>query len=202
MFFVDDNFIGSKLKKEVLPAVIDWMAKRKYPFSFYTQVSINLADDEERLHLMGEAGFECVFIGIETLGQASLSECNKVQNLNRDLIACVRKIQRFGMQVIGGFILGFDSDPPSVFDDLIEFVQRSGIVMAMVGVLNAPPGTRLYERLARENRLLTGASGDHTDLTTNFIPKMGIETLVNGCQSVLTTLYSHDYYHARVRNVS
>jgi radical SAM superfamily enzyme YgiQ (UPF0313 family) len=175
VFFADDNFIGNKkrLKEEVLPAIIRWMNKRKHPFTLSTQVSINLCDDEELMKLMVRAGFETVFVGIETPDEESLAECKKFQNKNRDLVACVKKIQSFGLQVQGGFILGFDSDKPSVFAALTRFIQESGIVTAMVGLLNAPPGTGLYRRLLKENRLVRTATGDNTDLSMNFVPKMG-----------------------------
>jgi len=200
VFFVDDNFIGNKtrLKTELLPAITEWMKKRQYPFSFNTQASINLADDEELMALMVQAGFDCVFIGIETPNQDSLTECNKVQNKGRDLIACVKKIQRSGMQVQGGFILGFDSDKISVFDSLIKFIQQSGVVTAMVGLLNAPRGTRLYRRLMTENRLLKDATGDNTDFSMNFVPKMKIEDLLKGYKKVVSTIYSPRNYYERV----
>ncbi|MFX0199859.1 MAG: B12-binding domain-containing radical SAM protein, partial [Candidatus Hodarchaeota archaeon] len=200
VFFVDDNFIGNKahLKTELLPAIIGWMKKRQYPFPFNTQASINLADDEELMRLMVEAGFDCVFIGIETPSEDSLSECNKVQNKGRDLVACVKKIQQSGMQVQGGFILGFDSDKTSVFDSLIQFIQQSGVVTAMVGLLNAPRGTKLYRRLMTENRLLKDATGDNTDFSMNFIPKMKSEELLNGYRKVVSTIYSPRNYYERV----
>jgi radical SAM superfamily enzyme YgiQ (UPF0313 family) len=200
VFFVDDNFIGNRqnLKQEVLPAITDWMDRHRYPFSFYTQTSLNLADDDELMHLLAQAGYECVFIGIETVGDEGFVECNKVQNRHRDLVASVHKIQRFGMQVQGGFILGFDSDPPSVFDDMIDFIQRSGIVTAMVGLLLAPRGTQLYERMARENRLLHNPSGDNTDGYTNFVPKMGLAELRGGYRKVVGTLYRQDRFYERI----
>ena len=200
VFFVDDNFIGNRktLKDEALPAITDWMERHRYPFSFYTQTSINLADDDELMHMLAQAGFGCVFIGIETVGEDGLVECNKVQNRNRDLVESVHKIQRFGMQVQGGFILGFDSDPPSIFDDMIDFIQRSGIVTAMVGLLLAPRGTRLYERMARENRLLHNSSGDNTDGHTNLVPKMGLAKLRGGYRKVVSTVYSQDRFYERI----
>ena len=200
VFFVDDNFIGNKnlLKKELLPAVIEWMKARHYPFAFNTQASINLADDEELMNLMVQAGFDCVFVGIESPSEESLSECNKVQNKGRDLVACVKKIQRFGMQVQAGFILGFDSDKASVFDNLIHFIQNSGVVTAMVGLLNAPRGTKLYSRLMNENRLSQEATGDNTDFSMNFIPKMGSEELLNGYKKVVHTIYSPKNYYNRI----
>ena len=200
VFIVDDNFIGSKreLKGEVLPAIINWMEKRKYPFSFTTQASINLSDDEELIQLMVQAGFGSVFVGIETPNEESLAECNKLQNKNRDLIACVKKIQRFGLIVNGGFIMGFDNDPPAIFESIIEFIQKSGIVSAMVGLLNAPRGTKLYQRLAKENRLLKEATGDNTDFSINFIPKMNYKALIDGYKRVLNTIYSPKCYYERL----
>ena len=200
VFFVDDNFIGNKklLKTELLPAIIEWMKKRKYPFTFNTQASINLADDEELMDMMVQAGFDCVFVGIESPSEECLSECNKVQNKGRDLVACVKKIQRFGMQVQAGFILGFDSDESSIFDNLIHFIQNSGVVTAMVGLLNAPRGTKLYHRLMSENRLSEEITGDNTDFSINFVPKMGVEELLKGYQKVVSTIYSPRNYYERI----
>ena len=201
IFVVDDNFIGNKrkLKKEILPAIIEWQKERKYPSPLFTEASINLADDEELMKLMVEAGFDMVFIGIETTNEESLAECNKNQNRGRDLVASVKKIQNHGFQVQGGFILGFDSDPVSIFKSPINFIQKSGIVTAMVGLLNAPPGTRLYERLKKENRILEGISGDNTDCSMNFIPKMDRETLINGYKDIMATIYSPKEYYKRVK---
>ncbi|MDH7512309.1 MAG: B12-binding domain-containing radical SAM protein [Clostridiales bacterium] len=200
VFFVDDNFIGNrkKLKLEILPSLIDWMKQKKYPFHFLTEASVNLSDDEELMQLMVKAGFRRVFIGIETPNEDSLAECNKHQNKNRDLIACVKKIQGAGLEVQGGFIVGFDNDPPSIFERQIRFIQKSGIVTAMVGLLNAPRGTRLYHRLKKENRLLNDPSGDNTDCSLNFVPKMNIETLINGYKNIVKTIYSPDHYYKRV----
>ena len=201
VFIVDDNFIANKrkLSEEILPAVIDWQKERDYPFSLSTQGSINLADDEELMRLMVTAGFDSVFVGIETPNKDSLAECNKRQNINRDLVASVKKIQNHGLQVQGGFILGFDSDPVSVFKSQINLVQKSGIVVAMVGLLNAPRGTKLYQRLKKEDRLLENVSGDNTDCSMNFVPKMDRETLINGYRQVLTTIYSPKQYYLRVK---
>jgi radical SAM superfamily enzyme YgiQ (UPF0313 family) len=201
VFFVDDNFIGNKkaLKKEMLPFLIDWMRQKKYPFYFFTETSINLSDDDELIKLMVKAGFRRVFIGIETPNEDSLTECNKYLNKNRDLLASVKKIQNFGLEVQGGFIVGFDSDTPSIFEKQIKFIQNSGIVTAMVGLLNAPRGTRLYQRLKKEGRLLGSSSGDNTDFSLNFIPKMNHETLINGYKKILDTIYSPKHYYKRVR---
>ncbi len=200
VFFVDDNFIGNrkKLKSEILPSLIDWMREKENPFYFFTEASIDLSDDEELMQLMVKAGFMRVFIGIETPHESSLTECSKYHNKNRDLMACVKKIQDIGMEVQGGFIVGFDNDPPSIFEKQISFIQKSGIVTAMVGLLNAPRGTRLYHRLKKENRLLNDLSGDNTDCSLNFIPKMNIETLIDGYKNILKTIYSPKHYCERV----
>ena len=200
VFIVDDNFIGNKrkLKSETLPAIVEWMERKRYPFTLSTEASINLADDEELMQLMVDAGFNKVFIGIETPNEESLIECNKSQNQNRDLIASVKKIQNHGLEVMGGFIVGFDSDPLSIFKNQIRFIQKSGIVTAMVGLLNAPPGTRLYQRMKKENRLLKRFSGDNTDCSLNFIPKMNYKTLINGYKHILNTIYSPKHYYERV----
>ena len=148
---------------------------------------------------MAEAGFDQVFVGIESPNEESLVECNKLPNKNRDLLASVKKIQNHGFQVQGGFIVGFDSDPLSIFKSQISFIQKSGIVTAMVGVLMAPPGTRLYKRLKKENRLLPGGTGDNTDGSTNFIPKMGHERLVDGYKHILNTIYAPKPYYERIK---
>ena len=201
VFIVDDNFIGNKgkLKREVLPAIIGWMKEHRHPFSLYTEASINLADDDDLMRLMVNAGFDQVFIGIESPNEESLAECSKLQNRNRDLIASVKKIQQAGLEVQAGFIVGFDKDPASIFERLIGFIQESGIVTAMVGLLNAPPGTKLYHRMQREGRLLKAATGDNTDFSMNFVPKMSSEALLDGYRSILQTIYSPKHYYARVR---
>jgi len=201
VFIVDDNFIGNKrkLKVEILPAIIEWMRERKYPFALFTEASINLADDDELMRLMVEAGFGRVFVGIETPNEESLAECNKLTNENRDLVASVKKIQNYGLEVQGGFIVGFDSDPLSIFKSQISFIQRSGIVTAMVGLLNAPRGTTLYKRLKKENRLLKDFSGNNMDFSLNFIPKMNSEILINGYKHILDTIYSPKQFYERVK---
>ena len=200
VFFVDDNFIGNKrkLKQEILPAITEWMESRRHPFSLSTEASVDLSDDEELMRMMVKAGFDTVFVGIETPHEESLMECSKFHNKNRDLIACVKKLHSFGLQVQGGFILGFDSDPASIFERLIGFIQESGIVTAMVGLLNAPRGTRLYHRLLEEKRLLTDFTGDNTDLSMNFVPRMNYNDLIDGYKEVLSTIYSPVYYYERL----
>jgi radical SAM superfamily enzyme YgiQ (UPF0313 family) len=200
VFFVDDNLIGNKkeLKTRLLPALIQWR-KGWRGFAFNTQVSINLADDPQLMGLMFDAGFDTVFIGIETPDTDSLIECSKSQNKNRDLVADVKRIQRAGMQVQGGFIVGFDSDLPSIFQRQIDFIQSSGIVTAMVGLLQAPPGTRLLERMRKEGRLVGAGTGDNVDGTTNIVPLMGLPALREGYDRILRYIYSPRRYYERVR---
>ena len=201
VFFVDDNLIGNKkkIKREILPAMIEWMKERKYPFFLNSQVSINLADDDELLELITQAGFNTVFIGIESPNEESLAECNKIPNKGRDLMAGIRKLQRHGLQVQAGFIVGFDNDPASIFERLIAFIQESGIVTAMVGLLNAPHGTRLYQRLQTEDRLLGEMTGDNTDYSLNFVPKMNIDILLNGYRNIIESIYSPNAYYQRLK---
>lgn len=198
---VDDNFIGNKkeVKNDLLPAMIEWMKQHKYPFTFNTQTSINLADDDELMMMMIEAGFFSVFIGIETPEELGLKDCNKTQNRNRDLLQSVRIIQSAGFQVTGGFIVGFDSDTSSVFQNQIDFIQKSGIVSALIGMLNAPKNTRLYHRLEAENRIITDATGNTTDLSINFIPKMNANELMSGYKSIIQNVYSSKPYYKRAR---
>ena len=202
IFFVDDNFIGNKgyLKQHLLPALIEWRRDKK-GCVFFTETSINLADDPELLRLMAQAGFDSVFIGIESPDEDSLTECHKSQNRNRDLLANVRAIHQSGLQVMGGFIVGFDSDQPSIFQRQIDFIQNSGIVIAMVGMLQAPPGTHLFERLRRENRVNATFSGDNVDGTTNIIPRMGLDQLVSGYRSIMKHIYAPNNYYRRVRTL-
>ena len=201
VFFVDDNFIGNKekLRKEILPAITRWMESHHHPFSLNTEVSINLADDDELLHMMTSAGFDTVFVGIESPNEESLIECKKIPNKNRDLVASVKKLQRSGLDVQGGFIVGFDKDPSSIFDRLIQFIQETNIVTAMVGLLNAPTGTHLHKRLLSEGRIITSFSGNNTDFSTNFLPKMNLEALMEGYRKVLGHIYSPKEYYNRVK---
>ncbi|HCB99820.1 MAG TPA: B12-binding domain-containing radical SAM protein, partial [Ruminococcaceae bacterium] len=202
VFFVDDNFIGNKKKlmQESLPAITKWMDEHGHPFSFLTETSINLADDEKLMRDMVQAGFHQVFIGIETPDEDSLEECNKNQNKNRDLLECIKKIQRFGLEVQGGFIVGFDNDKRTIFDRMVEFIQESGISTAMVGLLNAPKGTKLYKRLVKEGRMVEDFSGNNTDFSLNFVPKMDRGVLVEGYRKIISTIYSPKYYYERARN--
>ena len=203
VFFVDDNLIGNKakLKKYYLPAIIDWQKKMKYPFSFNTQVSINLSDDKELIDLMTKAGFTSVFVGIETPDADSLAECGKVQNRNRNLVDSVKVIQNGGLEVQGGFVVGFDNDELSIFQRQIDFIQKSGIVTALVGILTALPKTKLYQRLEKTNRITKKASGDTGIEGLNFIPKMASADLKKGYKEIISTIYSPKFYYARIKTL-
>lgn len=197
----DDNFIGKigEIKNNLLPAMKKWMINHRRPFEFTAQTSINLADDCKLLDLMSEAGFISTFIGIESPNEAALQECNKVQNENRDLLQSVKTIQNAGIQVSGGFIVGFDNDTTTVFKRQIDFISKSGIVTAMVGLLNAPKNTKLYQRLEKEERLTVEATGSNTDFTMNFVPKMDKTELLNGYREIINGLYAIKPYYRRVR---
>lgn len=201
VFFVDDNFIGNKrlLKQEILPGMIRWMKRHRYPFAFFTEVSINISDDEELMKLMTQAGFDNVFIGIETVDPDCLDECDKTQNCKRDLLECVKIIQQHGMQVQGGFILGFDNDKPTIFKNMYRFIQQSGIVTAMVGLLTAPPGTKLYERMEKEGRIRDEFAGVNTTESTNIITVMDMDQLIKGYRKVVFSIYNQKHFYRRVR---
>jgi len=198
---VDDNFIGDKneVKYNLLPAMKKWMQSHKYPFAFNAETSVNLADDEELMLLMVESGFTSTFVGIETPEEKSLHACNKKQNSNRDLLQSVRKMQNSGLQVSGGFIVGFDSDTSAVFQRQIDFIQQSGIVSAMVGLLNAPKNTKLYRRLEAEDRLTIEATGNNTDYSMNFVPKMNLNELMDGYKKIIQSIYATKPYYKRIR---
>lgn len=200
IFIVDDNFIGNKrkLKDEILPAIIRWMETYHYPFSFHTEASVNLAEDTELVDMMVKAGFNAVFLGIETPNLDSLLECNKIQNTRNSLVDSVKSILSHGMEVYGGFIVGFDSDTENIFQNQIDFIQQTGIMTAMVGLLNAPHGTKLFRRMQKEGRLLNRFTGDNMDYSINFVPKMEKEKLINGYNHILSTIYSPKYFYERI----
>ena len=202
IFIVDDNFIGNKriLKEEVLPAIIEWR-KGKTGCLFITEASINLADDEKLMVMMQQAGFTQVFIGVETPDEESLTECHKTQNRNRDLVENIHTLQHHGFQIMGGFIVGFDSDTPTIFDRQIKFIQESGIVTAMVGILQAPLNTQLFKRLQAEDRIVKTFSGNNTDGTSNIIPLMDPEVLRNGYQRLLHQIYSPRLFYQRIKTL-
>lgn len=200
VFLVDDNFIGNKRKvRELLIELARWSQDHAYPFTFFTEASLNLADESELLELMRRSGFTRVFIGIETPVEASLKEAHKMQNTRRNLLESVRRIQRAGLEVMAGFIVGFDNDPPDVFDRQVEFIEQSDIALAMVGLLQALPGTQLYRRLQAEGRLRGASAGDNTDLQVNFLPRMDLRRLLAGYCSILQRIYEPRAYFERVR---
>ena len=200
VFIVDDNFIGNKVRvRELLTAMAEWQAAHRYPFRFITEASLNLADDLHLLQAMKDAGFASVFLGIETPDESSLVAAHKLQNTRRNLLASIRLIQQYGIEVMGGFILGFDTDREDVFDRLVDFIEKSEIPIAMVGLLQAMPGTRLFRRLSGEGRILHAGGGNNTGCELNFLPRMNSTRLVEGYRSVLRRIYDREAYYARVR---
>ncbi len=200
VFLVDDNFIGNRARsKALLRALIEWRARTRLGSGFLTEASVNLADDAELCRLMVQAGFKKVFLGIETPSAAGLEECHKQQNRKRDLGEAVRTLQRAGMEVMGGFIVGFDSDPRDIFRRQFEFIQRSGVVTAMVGLLSALPQTALYRRLAAEGRILAETCGNNTDAAINFVTRLEPEFLLAGYRELMRRLYEPDNYYRRIR---
>ena len=199
--FADDNFICHHGKaKNILRALGHWQAEHGYPFHFVAQASMEVVDDPELLPFMAQAGFVGLFLGIETPDPASLKECNKRQNLNRDLVEAVHIIQAHGIEVSGGFIVGFDSDSPNVFGLQADFIEKAAIPTAMINLLTAPPDTRLYRRLDSEGRLLWVSDGDTTmnaDALTSY-PKMGRECLLDGYKALLGRLFEPEPFYQRV----
>jgi radical SAM superfamily enzyme YgiQ (UPF0313 family) len=200
VFIVDDNFIGHKRRaRELLLEMVQWRARTRHTMGFLTEASVNLADQGEILDLMARAGFRKVFVGLETPVTESLVECDKVQNSKRDLVGTVHAIQAAGLEVMGGFIVGFDNDPLDIFKRQFDFIQRSGVVTAMVGLLTALPQTRLHERLARDGRLLARSIGDNTAAVLNFVPRVDREHLLSGYRDLMRSLYAPENYYRRVR---
>ena len=200
VFIVDDNFIGNRKRaKALLREMIAWRARTAPKMGFFTEASMNLADDPELCELMARAGFKKVFMGIETPSPEGLRECNKPQNRKRDLAQAVKTVQRAGMEVMGGFIVGFDSDPRDIFRRQFEFIQQSGVVTAMVGLLSALPETALYRRLAREGRILAESCGNNTDAAINFVTRLARDFLVAGYRELMRGLYEPANYYRRIR---
>jgi radical SAM superfamily enzyme YgiQ (UPF0313 family) len=200
VFIVDDNFVGNRHAiKELLPRITGWMRSRGNPFSLFTQASINLAEDTELLDMMRAARFNKVFVGIET----PVTECHraagKMQNVKTDLLGSVRRIQEHGMEVMGGFIVGFDQDSPDVFEKQIDFIREAAIPISMVGLLTALPNTRLWRRLSEEGRILRESMGNNTEALLNFIPRMDPEALLAGYRKVLASIYSPSEYFDRAQ---
>jgi radical SAM superfamily enzyme YgiQ (UPF0313 family) len=200
VFIVDDNFIGDKRRtRELLAELIGWRARVGDGMGFFTEASVNLADDPALCEQMVEAGFKKVFVGIETPSAESLQECHKLQNRGRDLVAAIQYLQRVGLEVMGGFIVGFDNDRQDVFKRQFDFIQRSGVATAMVGLLQALPQTRLYQRLMREGRLESAATGNNTEAVLNFKPKLNREFLQSGYRELMRRLYEPRVYYQRIR---
>ena len=192
VFIVDDNFIGNRRHaKELLRNIIGWQRENGYPFEFFTEVTLTLADDDELLSLMRDAGFDFVFVGIETPAEESLAETRKLINTRGTMSEKVAKIQGYGIQVASGFILGFDNDPENIAERMIDCIQDLGIPMAMVGLLQALPDTDLGERLKREGRMLSGASGNNThEFAMNFRPARPMWRVIDDYKRVLQSIYS------------
>ncbi|MBI4568334.1 MAG: B12-binding domain-containing radical SAM protein [Planctomycetes bacterium] len=198
IFIVDDNFIGNKARvKELLRELIAWRARSGFRYGFTTEASLNVADDAELVDLMVRAGFKRVFVGIESPDPAVLEGASKTQNAHRDLAADVRRLQNAGLEVMGGFILGFDGDREGVFERQRRFIQETGVVTAMVGLLTALPGTRLFSRLLGEGRILSHSTGNNLDGVLNFIPRLDRETLLAGYRSLVRHLYAPRTYYRR-----
>ena len=198
VFLVDDNFIGNKKNvKILLPRLVEWMRDHRFPFSLFTEASVNLAEDPDLLRLMREAHFTRVFLGIETPVEESLNETTKFQNLRQDLLESVKLIQSYGIEVMAGFIVGFDNDPPDVFERQIRFIREAAIPLSMVGLLTALPNTQLWRRLTAEGRLLKQSLGNNTLFDLNFIPRMNPQELLDGYKRILETIYSPGEYFER-----
>ena len=198
VFIVDDNFIGNKRNvRRLLPHLAEWSERKGYPFTLMTEASVNLAEDEELLGWMRRAGFRRVFLGIETPVEESLKEAQKGQNTRRNLLDSVKTIQSYGIEVMAGFIVGFDSDPADIFDRQIEFIRASAIPLAMVNLLSALPDTQLWRRLERDGRLLAESTGNNSDCSLNFVPRMDATLLVEGYKTIMRTIYRPGEFYQR-----
>ena len=203
VFFVDDNMIGNRaVAKELLRSLIEYQERRGFPFSFGTEVSINLAQDRELLELFREANFGWVFIGIESADPQALKEARKSQNMREDTLTALRRIYSYGIDVLAGFIVGFDQDTVQTFETQYRFIVESGVQAAMVGLLTALPRTPLHERLEKEGRLRPLANdSDNTKPATNIVPKnMSYGELVSGYEALYHRLTRDRAIAERVRN--
>jgi radical SAM superfamily enzyme YgiQ (UPF0313 family) len=202
IFVVDDNFIGNKKEaKQLLSAIVEWQKANDYPIEFTTEVSINVSQDDELLVLMRKANFNTIFIGIESPRASSLKETKKDQNLRESLLDSVHRIQRAGIEVMAGMIVGFDNDDPTIFEEQFKFIQDARIPVSMTGMLNAVPKTPLYKRLKETGRLAAESVGDQFILT-NIIPKsMSRVELYDGYKNLLKRLYGYRNYRKRAMNL-
>ncbi len=199
IFVVDDNFIGNRARtKGLLRAIVEWRSLNRTRIDFITEASMNLVDDPELLELMVRAGFKSVFVGIESPDEVSLEECGKVQNTKRDLTAVVRSIHNAGIQVLGGFIVGFDTDRSDIFERQRKFIEEAGVVIAMVGLLTALPGTRLFTRLTNEGRMIGQSTGNNLDASINFATVLDRSTITDGYRRLIKDLYTPRNYYRRI----
>ncbi|MBF2066861.1 MAG: B12-binding domain-containing radical SAM protein [Calothrix sp. C42_A2020_038] len=201
LFIVDDNFIGNQRNvKRLLRELIPWMKQRNYPFTFMTEASVNLAEDNELLFLMAEAGFYAVFLGIETPDQDSLVVTRKMQNTRNPLVEACRKINKAGLLIYAGFILGFDGERPGAGERIQAFVEQTNIPQPMLGILQALPNTALWNRLQTEQRLIEGAgvtaTGDQNTLM-NFVPTRPIAEIAEEYVEGFWSLYEPANYLKR-----
>jgi radical SAM superfamily enzyme YgiQ (UPF0313 family) len=203
VFFVDDNFIGNKPRaKETLRYLAAYQQRNGRDMRFGTEASLNLADDPELLALFRAAGFEWAFLGLETPDTGALRQANKTQNTGGDMLAAVRRIYAAGIDILAGFIVGFDGDTPKSFELQRRFILDSGIIVAMVGLLTALPKTPLFERVKREGRLVEGAAhGDNTGGMTNILPKaMSLAQMSAGYRQLWRELLADSAIARRIRN--
>jgi radical SAM superfamily enzyme YgiQ (UPF0313 family) len=200
VLFADDNLIGNKreLKNNLLPALIKWRKKVNPEFFFATQLTINLADDKDLMNLLIKAGFRHIFIGIETPDEEGLKESLKIQNLKRNQLDNIDKLHRTGFIISAGFIVGFDTDTPSIFQRQVDFIQQSGVPFPIVNILKAPPGTELFERIKREGRLSKTFAFLEGD--TNIVPVMDEKILFDGFIELITNIYHPEKSYQRLIN--
>jgi radical SAM superfamily enzyme YgiQ (UPF0313 family) len=198
IFLVDDNFIGNKkAAKVILREIVAWQRTHGYPLAFFTEASLDLAEDDELMRLMAEAGMVAVFIGIESPDEDALRETKKYQNVRGSIVERVMRVQNAGMEVYAGMIVGFDSDDLSVFDRQYDFLRQSRVIGAMAGMLSAIPKTPLFDRLEAEGRL-DNAAADDPKIATNVIPlKMSVEELRDGWVDLMDRLYDAEAYFDR-----
>ena len=198
VFIVDDNFIGNhKRALELAQSLEEWQKAHDFPFLFYTEASIDLAQRQELIEAMVKANFYYVFIGIESPSEQSLLETKKYQNLRHDQMESIRFIQSQGLWVTAGFIIGFDSDTADIFERQRDFIERAAIPWAMAGFLQAPPTTALYERMVKEGRYLGEGSALSNFDSPNFRTLLPLPMLLQGLRQTLVSLYSPSAFYNR-----
>jgi radical SAM superfamily enzyme YgiQ (UPF0313 family) len=202
VFFVEDNFIGKKAAvRDLLPHLERWQRENHWPFEFYTEASLNLAEDPKLMASMTAAGFRMVFVGLESPSPESIKETKKNQNLPGDMLSRVHTIQEQGLEVLGGFIVGFDSDGADIFDRQVDFIQKAAIPTAMVGVLQALPGAPLEKRMREEGRLRDMPRPKDQFGRSNFDTVLPAPVLLAGYRRTLEALYEPTAYFARVKEL-